>query len=103
MTSVLSIGVAGMRAAEMRVAARAQNIVNLHTENYRPAVPVQTSQSAGPVVTVARPVELSGDFPFIDLVSEIVDMNIAKQAYRASAEIVRTAGEMQRTLLDAIA
>ena len=103
MTSALSIGIAGMRAAEMRVAARAQNIVNLHSENYRPVVPVQTSQGSGPVVTISRPAELSGDFPFVDLVSELVDMNVAKQAYRASAEIVRTAGEMQKTLLDAIA
>ena len=103
MTSVLDTGVAGMRAAETRFAARAQNIVNVHSESYRPVLPVQTSQSSGPLVTVSRPAELSGDFPFVDLVSELVDMNIAKQAYRASAEIVRTAGEMQKTLLDAIA
>lgn len=103
MTSVLNIGIAGMRAAETRLAARAQNIVNAQSENYRPMAPVQTSQNSGPVVTVARPAELSGDFPFVDLVSEIVDMNAAKRAYRASAEIVRTAGDMQKTLLDAIA
>ncbi len=103
MMSALNSGIAGMRAAETRVAVRAQNIVNWQSEAYRPLVPLQTSRGSGPVVTVMRPAELTGDFPFVDLVSEIVDLNVAKLAYRASAEIVRTVGEMQKTLLDAIA
>lgn len=102
MMSALNSGIAGLRAAETRVAVRAQNIVNWQSEGYRPLVPVQTSQGEGPVVTVTRPPELSGDFPFVDLVSEFVDMRIARHAYRASAAIIRTAGEMQKTLLDAI-
>ena len=103
MTSAINSGIAGLRAAETRVAIRAQNIVNWQSENYRPLLPVQTSQSGGPVVRVARPVELSGEFPYVDLAAEIVDMNIAKHAYRASAQIIRTADEMHKTLLDAFA
>jgi flagellar hook protein FlgE len=103
MISALNSGIAGLRAAETRVAIRAQNIVNWQSENYRPLVPVQTSQGSGPVVEVTRPAELSGDFPYVDLASEIVDMNVAKHAYRASAQIIRTADEMQKTLLDALA
>jgi flagellar hook-associated protein FlgK len=33
----------------------------------------------------------------------MVDMNMAQHAYRASAAVIRTAGEMQKTLLDALA
>lgn len=103
MISALNSGIAGLRAAETRVAVRAQNIVNWQSENYRPLAPVQTSQGSGPVVKVTRPAELSGNFPYVDLAFEIVDMNLAKHAYRASAQIIRTADEMQKTLLDALA
>jgi len=105
MMDAMKAGLAGMRAAETRVNIRAQNIVNWQSENYTPQVPVQTSEgpNATPVVRVTRPPELSGDFPFVDLASEIVDMQMAKHAYAASAKIVRTADEMSKTLLDAIA
>ena len=103
MTDAMKIGVAGMRAAETHVNVRAQNIVNWQSENYRPLKPVQTSEGAGPVVRVTRPAELSGDFPFVDLASELVDMQVAKHAYEASAKVVRTAADMTKTLLDAIA
>lgn len=103
MISAITTGLAGLKAAETRVGVRAQNIANWQSEGYRPLVPVQTSQSSGPVVKVTRPAELSGDFPYVDIASEIVDMNVAKHAYRASAQIIRTADDMQKTLLDAFA
>ena len=103
MTSAINSGLAGLRAADARVNVRAQNIVNWQTEGYRPLVPVQTSDGAGPVVRVTRPAELTGDFPFVDIASEIVDMQLAKHAYRASASIIRTVDEMSKTLLDTFA
>ncbi len=103
MTSAINSGLAGLRAADMRVNAHAQNISNWLTKDYRPLEPVQTSGTDGPIVKIVRPAELSGDFPFVDLEAELVDMSIAKHAYQASAQIIRTAGEMQKTLLDALA
>jgi len=103
MTSAINSGLAGLRAAETRVNVRAQNISNWLTKDYRPLEPVQTSGTDGPVVKVVRPAELSGDFPFVDLEAEFVDMNVAKHAYQASVRIIRTADEMQKTLLDALA
>lgn len=103
MISALSIGIAGLKAAEARVSARAENIVNWQSEGYRPLVPVQTSAANGPVVKITRPADLTGDFPFVDLAAEFVDMSLAKHAYQASAKIIRTADEMQKSLLDAIA
>ena len=37
------------------------------------------------------------------LAAEIVDMQLAKHAYKASANVLRTADEMSKTLLDALA
>jgi flagellar hook-associated protein FlgK len=104
MTDALRAGLDGMRAAETRVNVRAQNIVNWQSKNYQPLVPNQTTDEAGgPVVRVTRPAELSGDFPMVDLAAEIVDMQMAQHAYEASAKVVRTAGDMSKTLLDTIA
>lgn len=103
MTSALAYGIAGLRAADMRVLARAQNIANWQSQNYRAVVPQQTSDANGaPVIRITR-AELSGDFPFVDLASEIVDMQMAKRAYQASAAVIRTADEMSKTLIDALA
>ena len=63
----------------------------------------QTTAAAGePVVKISR-AQLSGDFPIVDLADEIVDLQMAKRAYQASAEVIRTADEMSKTLLDAFA
>lgn len=103
MVSAYAYGIAGLRAADMRVLARAQNIVNWQSENYRPVVPQQTTGvNDEPVVRITR-AELSGDFPFVDLATEIVDMQMAKRAYQASAAVIRTADDMSKTLLDTIA
>ena len=103
MVSAYAYGIAGLRAADMRVMARAQNIVNWQSENYRPIVPQQTTgPNDEPVVRITR-AELSGDFPFVDLAEEIVDMQMAKHAYQASAAIIRTADDMSKTLIDALA
>jgi flagellar hook-associated protein FlgK len=103
MTSAINSALAGLRAAETRVGVRAQNIVNVLTEDYEPLVPVQTNgEGGGPVVKVTKS-ELSGDFPQVDLATELVDMNVAKTAYAASAKIIRTLEEMDKTLLDTFA
>jgi flagellar hook-associated protein FlgK len=103
MISALNSAIAGLHAAETRVAVRATNIVNWQSQGYQPLVPVQTSQGAGPVVRVTRPTVSAGEFPLVDLATEMVDMTMAKHAYRASAHIIRTVDEMEKTLLDALA
>lgn len=99
-----SIGVAGMRAAEARVQARALNIVNAQSEDYQKLKPEQTTDEGDrPVVSVTRTSELTNDVPFVEVEEEIVDMRIAAHAYRASAAVVRTADQMSKTLLDTVA
>lgn len=103
MISAFAYGIAGLRAADMRLLARAQNIANWQSQNYRPVVPQQTTGvNDEPVVRITR-ADLSGDFPFVDLAAEIVDMQMAKRAYQASAKVIRTADEMSKTLIDALA
>ncbi|MBI1213503.1 MAG: hypothetical protein GC190_18745 [Alphaproteobacteria bacterium] len=101
--SAFAYGIAGLRAADMRVMARAQNIVNWQSQDYQPVVPDQTTGiNDEPIVKITR-AELTGDFPPVDLAAEIVDMKMAQRAYQASAQVIRTADEMSKTLLDAIA
>lgn len=103
MSSVFASGIAGLRAADAQASARAVNIVNWQSSDYDPLVPQQTTGASDqPVVKITR-AELNGGFPFVDLASEIVDLQMAKRAYQASAKVVRTADEMSKTLLDALA
>jgi flagellar hook-associated protein FlgK len=102
MTSIMNIGVGGMQAAEARIAIRAHNIVQAPVAEARTFTPVQTTRAAVPVVK-AQPQQpgLPPD-QFTNLAEDIVDMNAAAHAYRASAAIVRTGDQMAKTLLDAL-
>ena len=103
MSDVFTSGIAGLRAAEARASVRALNIVNWQSQNHRPLTPQQTTSAAGePVVKISR-VQLGGDFPEVDVASEIVDLQMAKRAYQASAIVIRTADEMSKTLLNTFA
>ena len=101
MSDIFASGIAGLRAADARATVRALNIVNWQSQNYRPLTPQQTTSASGePVVKISR-VQPSGDFPEVDLANEIVDLQMAKRAYQASAIVIRTADEMSKTLLNA--
>lgn len=130
MNIALTSSVAGMNAAADRLAIRAGNVANVLTPGYRASEVVQQSTGSGPVVSERLPVDqvttqasggadapapsqqLSlpfGDFPEdrppenrsdVSLEYEMTDMMRAEHAYKASANVVRTVGQMQDTLLD---
>lgn len=131
MLSAISIGLSGMRAAETRLDATASNIANASSTGQvpgpgatRPAfapVRVELSEAAGGGVS-ARPVRDTSGYsllsdpsspdanasglvasPNVDLVSEAVDLITAKVQYEASARIIRTAEDLQKTALDTLA
>jgi flagellar basal body rod protein FlgC len=102
MSTIMSIGVGGLSAAETRVEIRAINIVNAPARDARHFTPVQTTRAAIPVVRAQPTIYQAPSGPFVDLAEDIVDMRAALHAYRASAAIVRTGSEMQQTLLDAL-
>lgn len=103
MNTVTNIGLAGMKAAEMRVAIRATNIVQAPVAEAQAFMPVQTTRALVPTVK-AQPIPRAADGSKPDTLAEdLVDLQIAQQAYRASAAVVRTGADMSRTLLDALA
>lgn len=104
MSTIISIGVAGMTAAETRAEIRAVNIVQAPARDARQFTPVQTTRAASPVV---RPQPLvhhsySSNGPFSSMAEDIVDLQAALHAYRASALVVKTGLQIQQTLLDAV-
>lgn len=106
MNTVMNIGVSGMRAAHTRFAAHAENIVNHNTPGYPPYRPQQISATGGPVVRLQRSDKSRPENPGEGedtLASDLVGLMLAKYDHSASAVIIRTAGEMQGTLLDVLA
>ena len=102
MSTVISTGVAGMRAAEMRAEIRAVNIVQAPVRDAKQFVPVQTSRATSPVVRAQPLIDQPPRGAFSTLAEDIVDLKMATHAYRASAAVVRTGAEMERTLLDTL-
>ena len=102
MSTVISIGLSGLKAAEARAEIRALNIVQAPVRDAKLFTPVQTTQAASPVVRAQPLVNQSWRGPFSNLAEDIVDLRLASHAYRASAAVVRAGADMERTLLDTL-
>jgi flagellar basal body rod protein FlgC len=81
MSSIMSIGIAGMRAAETRFETAASRIV-------RAGVP---------------PAEGATAAPEIDLGSEIVAMKLASYDFLASTRIIEVGRDMMKSAIDILA
>ena len=107
LSSVSSYALAGLQAATDRTAIRAGNIANMATPGYVAEEVEQVSTPSGPRVTGARPGDgpaaPQGLFAQVDLPKEIVDMQSAQRAFEATLVTLKTADEMTKTLLDALA
>ena len=106
----LSFAQAGLRAASVRIAARAENIANVQTGGYRAAIPEQTATLGGPEVRVERAAEVQTVDAVTGLVTngqsietDIVDLIQSKFAYKANATVIKTADELNQSLLDILA
>lgn len=112
MADAISIGLAGLKAAETRVAIRAQNVANMNTPGYAPLSPVQTSTAVGPTVRAAKATGARPPAAFMpegltpggadSLAADLVDMRLAAAAYGASVAVIDTSNEMLDTLLDVV-
>lgn len=109
----LSIPLSGLRAAETRQAATANNIANLNTPGYRPRTVGLSEQTGGGVATdvprsdnaspPADTLDLSpgAQAPSgVDLASEAVDTIVNTTAYAANAAVIRVEDELLGALLD---
>ncbi len=110
MVDALSIGLSGLRAAETQVNASAINIANMNTKGYVPVQAVQQSTSGGVKASIEKQAlspetqAALADIPggAEDLASDVVQMKMAQNAYKASAKVIETANEMQDVLLQTI-
>lgn len=124
MSEAMTIAVSGLRSAETRVASAAMNLVNMQSgaaaptanspySGYVPQQAVATSAAGGGVNMAFRPVDpsyvLAADtdggqdaMPNINEASEVVELQTASTAYKASAAVIRTSEEMSNTLLDVL-
>ena len=107
MTTISTIAVSGLRAAETRFAIRAENIANANNNNnnagYNALRAEQLSTSVGPVVRVSktdkpRPQETRQ--PDIDLAEELAGLIAIKHDFRAAAKLLQTADQVSGSLLD---
>lgn len=123
MADSFSIAVSGLNAAARTVQISASNIVNARSggvirdrdgyQGYQPLQPTASSVAGGGVVTGARPVVpaympapgtdgTAYGLPNSSLTTDLVQMKLAQTAYKASAALIRTADEMQKTTLSVI-
>ena len=98
MSSISSIGLSGMNAAQTALSASAFNIANLGTDGFRrqqveqtPVVPSGVSASLGQAA-------VPGDA----MVTDMVDMLQAKNAFLANLAVFKTNAKLAGTLLDTI-
>ncbi len=122
MVSALSIGVSALQAANTRLSVTADNIVNANNRvpldpeggytGYTPRDVVDVSTGSG-VRATTRPVDPpyqavpdgrggTEAFPNVDLAEQMVNLGTASRAYESATAVIRTADEMQETLLDTI-
>jgi flagellar basal-body rod protein FlgC len=129
MINPLSTSVSGLVAASKKIADVASNVANAGTEGsldksspnqpYTAVSNVTESVPGGGVVATSVPrnpayvPSYSPDSPFaneqgmvgvpnVNLDEELITMKIAEQAYKANAQVIRTASEMQDELIRAL-
>ena len=128
MIAAFDNAIGGLRTASVCAAVAADNIANIGTtraigdatyNGFVPTRAVQSSGIGGPTVT-AKPItpafvnEYNPSHPDansdgligranVDLLSNIVELKQAEIAYKANAQVLRTALELTGHLLDAIA
>ena len=109
MFDAMQIGVSGMQAAQVAVAARARNIANVNTKGYLPVEPISRDSAGGVQASISQAglspetAALIADIPMspVDLAAELAQLRMAQIAYQASAKVVATASQMEKTALEA--
>ncbi len=97
---VVSIGISGMDAAQRRLSNSAHNVANSLTKDFRNHRTRQVEQAGGGTRALTlvdaepRPVKLAAEF---------VEQKLAEVQSKASARTVRTALDLQGSLIDILA
>ncbi len=94
-----SIALSALSAYEKKLGVTANNIANLNTEKFRPSeANIHDNAGQGVYVTISQT-----DTPEVDLAREMVSLMTAKQGIEANLKTLKTADEINRSILDIIA
>ena len=96
MTSLSSIALSGIGAAQMLLDASANNIANANTPGYQRREVVQSAQAGGGVSTALAMSSAPGAALETDLVSQLQ----AKNAFLANLAVFKTSDKLAGALLD---
>jgi flagellar hook protein FlgE len=96
MSSVSSISLSGMRAAQTRLDSSAHNIANTETSGFKRQEVAQTEQRGGGVATSLSKSSLEGTALETDMVAQLQ----AKNAFLANLAVFKTSNQMTGALLD---
>ena len=102
-TSVASIGLSGMRAAQVRLDVNGHNVANVSTPGFERQRVVQSANVTGGVNAWVddqrEPASPTGE-GISRLAEDMVEQRMTYNAYAASAKVLQTDNEMMGTLLD---
>ena len=96
MSSISSITLSGMNAAQTRLDSSAHNIANNSTPEFHRQEVVQTEQQAGGVSTALKQSSTEGAALADDMVAQLQ----SKNAFLANLAVFKTSNQMAGTLLD---
>ena len=96
MSSISSIALSGMNAAQTQLGVAAGNVANSQTEGYQRRAVQQNPQSDGGVATQIVKAAQSGPAPETDMVAQLQ----AKNAFLANLSVFKTGNAMAGALLD---
>lgn len=96
MTSIPSISLSGMQAAQVQLDTSANNVANAQTEGFKRRQVEQTAQAAGGVST--QVVQATDPGPALE--ADLVNQLQAKNAFLANLAVFKTSNAMAGSLLD---
>ncbi len=96
MSSLSSIALSGLRAAQTGLQAHAHNIANGQTPGFTRQQAVASALPQGGVATQLQPVSAPGE----DLAADTVGLVQARHAFGANLAVLKTSDRLLGTLLD---
>lgn len=95
-SSLSSIALSGMQAAQLNLDTSANNIANANTPDYQHEIVAQQANAEGGVNAQVQTTGVQGDTLAADLVNQMQ----AKETYLASLAIIKAADQIAGKLLD---
>lgn len=96
MTSISSIALSGMNAAQVALDSSAHNIANLNTPGFRRQEVGQSAQADGGVAATLATVDVEGASLETDVIAQLQ----AKNAFLASLAVFKASDKLAGALLD---